>query len=92
MQNNAMIAASRRAAIVPPIAMPTIAPVERPLLAPGRGPEVEFEGAVAVAVKRVVVMKRGGRVTVGGIWMDAQAVKFEDKQQKEVAFGDVLPQ
>ena len=34
----------------------------------------------------------GGRGRVGGILILAQAVKFDDKQQKEVALGEVRPQ
>jgi hypothetical protein len=70
------------------IAMPTIAPVER-------GWEEEGEEgvvfvAVAVTVAEVVMM--GGRARVGGILILAQAERLEDKQQKEVALGEVRPQ
>jgi hypothetical protein len=37
-------------------------------------------------------VKIGGSGRVGGILILEQAVKFDDKQQNEVAFGDVRPQ
>lgn len=40
----------------------------------------------------MVDVKIGGRGRVGGILIDEHEVKFDDKQQNDVAFGDVRPQ
>jgi hypothetical protein len=90
-QRNKMAPASRRPATAAPIAIPTISPEERPVLL-GMAVGFEDEDEVEVAVAVAVDVKRGGRLTVGGISMDAHADKLVDKQQKEVAFGDVRPQ
>jgi len=53
-------------------------------------PPVEEPDPVEEGVTVVVII--GGRGRVGGILIDEQAVKFDDKQQNDVAFGDVRPQ
>ena len=67
--------------------MPTIAPVESgwDAFEPGRV-------LVAVAVTVAVPVMIGGRARVGGMLILAQAERLEDKQQKEVALGEVRPQ
>lgn len=71
-----------------PIAIPTMAPVDS---LDGDGPAAD-EGPVAVATTVEVEVNIGGKATVGGISIDEHAVRFVDKQQKDVAFGDVRPQ
>jgi hypothetical protein len=74
-------------ATVEAIAMPTIAPVER-------GWEDDEEGTVFVAVAVIVdvPVTMGGKARVGEMLILAQAERLEDKQQKEVALGEVRPQ
>jgi hypothetical protein len=63
------------------MAIPTMAPVGRP---------VEMSGfLVDVTVDVAVDVNKGGRGRVGGILIDAHAVKFDERQQNDVALGDV---
>jgi hypothetical protein len=78
-------AAIARPAIAAPMAIPMMAPVGRPVL---WGVAVEVDVTVAVAVD----VNNGGRDWVGGILIDEHAVRFEERQQNDVAFGDVWPQ
>jgi hypothetical protein len=66
--------------------MPATAPLERPV----RGTTVLVD--VDVTVADAVVITIGGRVCVGGMSMEEHAVKLDERQQKEVAFGEVCPQ
>ena len=47
---------------------------------------------VAVAVTVAVPVMMGGRALVGGMLMLEQAVRLEERQQKDVALGEVRPQ
>ena len=75
------------------MAIPMIAPVERPLEEPPvTGLEEEVEVLVPVAEAVTVDVKIGGKGRVGGIFIREQSVKFDERQQKDVALGEVRPQ
>jgi hypothetical protein len=75
------------------MAIPMIAPVERPLEGPPvTGLEEEVEVLVPVAEAVTVDVKIGGKGRVGGIFIREQSVKFDERQQKDVALGEVRPQ
>jgi hypothetical protein len=82
-----------RPAAAAAMAMPIIAPVERPFDEPVAGTDVDVDVPfVGIEVTVAVEVKIAGRVLVGGILMLEHAVRFEDRQQNDVAFGEVLPQ
>ena len=86
MNNSA--AASPMPANAEPIAIPTMAPVDSL-----DEDEAPLDGGdVAVAMTVEVEVNIGGKATVGGISIVEHAVRFVDKQQKDVAFGEVRPQ
>jgi hypothetical protein len=92
-QQNKISAAAMRPAAAAAIAMPMMAPVERPFDEPTAGTDVADEVPfVGVEVTVAVEVKIGGRARVGGILMDEHAVRFEDRQQNDVALGELLPQ
>lgn len=75
------------------IAMPIIAPVERPFEEPpASGIDEDEDVLVPVGPAVTVDVKIGGNGRVGGILMREQSLKFEDRQQNDVALGDVRPQ
>jgi hypothetical protein len=82
--------ATRRPARAAPIAIPTMAPVERPVDVDGL--DVAVADVVALPVDEGVAVMIGGKGRVGGIFIDAHPERSEDRQQNEVALGDVRPQ
>jgi hypothetical protein len=92
-QQNSISAAAMRPAAAAAMAIPTITPVERPFDEPVAGTDVDVDVPfVGAEVTVAVEVKIAGRVLVGGILILEHAVRFEDRQQNDVAFGEVLPQ
>ena len=83
-------AAIRRPAKAAPIAIPTIAPVGRTL--PDDGAGVAVPGVVELEVGVGVVVMMGGRGRVGGMLRVSHPLRSDERQQNEVALGDVRPQ
>jgi len=75
------------------MAIPIIVPVERPLEDPfAAGIEEDVDVLVPVAEAMTVDVKIAGKVRVGGISILEQADKSDDRQQNDVALGEVRPQ
>jgi hypothetical protein len=75
------------------IAMPMIVPVERPFEEPtATGVDEDEDVLVPVGPAVTVDVKIGGKGRVGGILMREQPLKSDDRQQNDVAFGEVRPQ
>lgn len=54
--------------------------------------EVFVGGGVAVAVEVTMDVVIGGSARVGGISIEEHSVRFEERQQNDVALGDARPQ
>jgi hypothetical protein len=75
------------------MAIPIIVPVERPFEDPfAAGIEEDVDVLVPVAEAMTVDVKIAGKVRVGGISILEQADKSDDRQQNDVALGEVRPQ
>ena len=77
------------------MAMPMIAPVGRPFEEPpatGADEDVDVDVLVPVAPAVTVDVKIGGKGRVGGILILEHFVKSDDRQQNDVALGEVRPQ
>ena len=75
------------------MAIPIMVPVERPFEDPfAAGIEEEVDVLVPVAEDITVDVKIAGKGRVGGMSILEQADKSDDRQQKDVALGEVRPQ
>lgn len=73
--------------------MPTIVPVERPFEGPPTtGIDEDEDVLVPVGPAVTVDVKIGGKGRVGGILIREQSLRFDERQQNDVALGEVRPQ